>query len=282
MISEQDQRHYLAIARRAVAEAAELVRTHTPGKLTEKGDRDPASEVDLAVERFVRDFLHNKTPEIEFLGEEEGGHLAGHGLLWMLDPIDGTVNFLHGFPLCAVSLSLFDADTVVAAVIDLPFIGTQYTAILGQGAYADDRRLRVSQTSTLANALISIDQYAFGDDAERKNRLRLRLTERLAHDAQRVRMLGASAIDLAWTAEGRLDACIMLGNKPWDTSAGVLIAREAGARVLDQDGSEHSPQSHFTIAVTPTLEADLMAAVQATLAEQRTAPDTNTISGSSS
>ena len=275
MISEQDQRHYLAIARRAVAEAAELTRTHAPGRLTEKGDRDPASEVDLAVERFVRDFLHNKTPEIGFLGEEEGGNSTGYELLWMLDPIDGTVNFLHGFPLCAVSLSLCDADTVVAAVINLPFIGSQYTALMGQGAYANNKRLRVSQTSTLANALISIDQYTFGDDAERKNRLRLRLTERLAHDAQRVRMLGASAIDLAWTAEGRLDACIMLGNKPWDTSAGVLIAREAGARVLDQDGSEHSPQSLFTIAVTPTLEADLMAAVQATLAEQRTAPDTN-------
>jgi myo-inositol-1(or 4)-monophosphatase len=170
-------------------------------------------------------------------------------------------------PLCAVSLSLYDANTVVVAVIDLPFIGTQYTALLGQGAYADDKRLRVSQTSTLANALISIDQYAFGDDAERKNRWRLRLTERLAHDAQRVRMLGASAIDLAWTAEGRLDACIMLGNKPWDTSAGVLIAREAGARVLDHDGSEHSQQSLSTIAVTPTLEAELMAAVQAALAE---------------
>jgi myo-inositol-1(or 4)-monophosphatase len=267
MISEQDQRHYLAVARRAAGEAAELVRTQAPGRLTDKGDRDPVSEVDLAVERFVRDFLHNKTPEIEFLGEEEGGHPTGHGLLWMLDPIDGTVNFLHGLPLCAVSLSLYDADTVVVAVIDLPFIGTQYTALLGQGAYADDKRLRVSQTSTLADALISIDQYAFGDDAERKNRLRLRLTERLAHDAQRVRMLGASAIDLAWTAEGRLDACIMLGNKPWDTSAGVLIAREAGARVLDHDGSEHSQQSLSTIAVTPTLEVELMAAVQAALAE---------------
>jgi len=177
------------------------------------------------------------------------------------------VNFLHGLPLCAVSLGLCDANTVVVAVIDLPFIGTQYTALLGQGAYADDKRLRVSQTSKLANALISIDQYAFGDDAERKNRWRLRLTERLAHDAQRVRMLGASAIDLAWTAEGRLDACIMLGNKPWDTSAGVLIAREAGARVLDHDGSEHSQQSLSTIAVTPTLEAELMAAVRAALAE---------------
>src|SRR5512132_3314377 len=268
MISEQDQRHYLAIARRATAGAAEVIRTHAPGRLTEKGDRDPASEVDLAVERFVRDFLQNKTPGIGFLGEEEGGNSTGHELLWMLDPIDGTVNFLHGLPLYAVSLSLCDENTVVAAVINLPFIGTQYTALLGQGAYVDDkRRLRVSETSTLANALISIDQYAFGDDAERKNRLRLRLTERLAHDAQRVRMLGASAIDLAWTAEGRLDACIMLGNKPWDTSAGVLIAREAGARVIDHDGSEHSQQSRSTIAVTPGLEAELMAAIQAALAE---------------
>jgi myo-inositol-1(or 4)-monophosphatase len=180
------------------------------------------------VERNVRDFLHNKTPDVEFLGEEEGGQPTGHGLLWILDPIDGTVNFLHGFPLCAVSLS---------------------------------------RTSTLADALISIDQYAFGEDAERKNRWRMRLTERLAHDAQRVRMLGSSAIDLAWTAEGRLDACIQLGNKPWDTSAGVLIAREAGARVLDHDGSEHSEQSRSTIAVTPALEVGLMEAVRATLVD---------------
>jgi myo-inositol-1(or 4)-monophosphatase len=267
MISDHDQRHYLAIARRAVTDAAELIRTHTPGKLREKGDRDPASDVDLAVERSVRDFLHNKTPEVEFLGEEEGGQPTGHGLLWMLDPIDGTVNFLHGLPLCAVSLSLLAENTVVAAVIHLPFNGSQYTALLGQGAFADDRRLHVSQTSTLADALISIDQYAFGEDAERKNRWRLRLTERLAHDAQRVRMLGSSAIDLAWTAEGRLDACIQFGNKPWDTSAGVLIAREAGARVLDHDGSEHSQHSRSTIAVTPALALDLMAAVQAALAE---------------
>src|ERR687885_316102 len=131
MIGGQDQRHYLAIGRRAAAEAVEVIRTHAPGRLTEKGDRDPASEVDLAVERFVRDFLHNKTPEVGFLGEEGGGKSGSHELLWMLDPIDGTVNFLYGFPLCAVSLSLCDANAVVAAVIDLPFIGSQYTALLG-------------------------------------------------------------------------------------------------------------------------------------------------------
>jgi myo-inositol-1(or 4)-monophosphatase len=150
-------------------------------------------------------------------------------------------------------------------VIELPFLGTRYTALQGQGAYAGEKRLHVSQTATLGNALVSIDQDAFGEDAARKNRLRL--TERLARDAQRVRMLGASAIDLAWTVEGRLDACILLGNNPWDTSAGVLIAREAGGRVLDHDGTEHTPQSRSTIAVTPTLEADLMATVRAALAE---------------
>jgi myo-inositol-1(or 4)-monophosphatase len=267
VISEQDGHSLLAIAREAAARASELVRTHAPGTLIDKGDRDPTSEVDLTVEHFVRDFLHEKMPDAGFLGEEEGGPATGREFLWMLDPIDGTVNFLHGLPLCAVSLSLLCADTVIAAVVDLPFIGTQYTAVLGHGAYADNKRLQVSKTSTLATALVSIDQYTFGDDAERKNRLRLCLTEHLAHDAQRVRMLGASAIDLAWTAEGRLDACIMLGNNPWDTSAGVLIAREAGARVLDQDGSDHSQQSLSTIAVTPTLETNLMAVVQAAVAE---------------
>ena len=166
-----------------------------------------------------------------------------------------------------MSLSLFAEDTVVAAVIHLPFIGTQYTALLGQGALVDNKRLHVSRTATLADALVSIDQYAFGEDAERKNRWRLRLTERFARDAQRIRMLGSSAIDLAWTAEGRLDACVLLGNKPWDTSAGLLIAREAGARVLDHDGSQHSAQSQSTIAVTPALEAELMAAVQAAISE---------------
>lgn len=111
------------------------------------------------------------------------------------------------------------------------------------------------------------DQYTFGEDAQRKNKLRHRLTKHLASHVQRIRMLGTSAIDLAWTAQGRLDACIMLGNKPWDTSAGVLIAREAGARVLDLDGSDHSNGSSATIAVTPTLEHDFMSIVRTALSD---------------
>jgi myo-inositol-1(or 4)-monophosphatase len=267
MIDEEVGRGLLALASEAAARASELIRSRAPDAPISKGDRDLTSDVDVTVEHLVREFLHDRMPDADFLGEEEGGHITGSEFLWVLDPIDGTINYLHGLPLCAVSLSLSYADTVVAAVVQLPFIGTQYTALRGHGAYADNKRLHVSRTSTLATALVSIDQYTFGDDAEQKNRLRFRLVQQLAQHAQRVRMLGASAIDLAWTAEGRLDACIILGNKPWDTNAGVLIAREAGAQVLDLEGSDHSQQSVSTIAVTPTLTADLMAVVRAAQAE---------------
>lgn len=267
MISGPDGHDLLAIAREAAAKASELVRTNAPGGLTDKGDRDPTSEIDVAVERFLRAFLQKQLPNSDFVGEEEGGPSTGREFLWVLDPIDGTVNYLHGLPLCAVSLSLSHANTVIAAVVDLPFLATQYSALKGHGAYANNKRLCVSETATLDTALVSIDQYTFGEDAERKNTMRLRLARHLAQHVQRIRMLGASAIDLVWTAEGRLDACIILGNKPWDTTAGVLIAREAGARVLDQDGSDHSPQSFATIAVTPPLAADLIAVVRAALAE---------------
>jgi myo-inositol-1(or 4)-monophosphatase len=209
---------FLAIAERVTATAGQLVRTRTPHTLTFKGDRDIRSDVDLDVEKLVRNLLHEQTPDAEFLGEEEGGGDPNRGddrLYWILDPIDGTVNFVHGVPLCAISLSLVRAGQVLAAVIELPFLNAQYSALLGHG----------------------------------------------------IRMLGTSAIDLAWTAQGRFDACIMLGNKPWDTSAGILIAREAGARVLDLDGSSHSMRSSATVVFTPALENDLMSIIHSALTD---------------
>lgn len=265
MIDSPDERQLLAIAKQATVIASELVRSGSPHILTSKGDRDLTTDVDITVEQFVRNFLHKHTPSIGFLGEEGGGANQSDGLRWVLDPIDGTINFLHGLPLCAVSLSLLRNDIAILGVIDMPFLRTQYYALSDQGSYVNDQRLYVSTTHTLNTALVSIDQYAFGADAKRTNQIRSRLIEHLASHVQRVRILGASAIDLAWTAHGRLDTCIMLGNKPWDTSAGVLIAREAGARVLDLHGANHVTNSSATIAVTPSLERELMAAVRAAL-----------------
>jgi myo-inositol-1(or 4)-monophosphatase len=266
VIDSFDDRQLLALAKQATSLAGELIRSRAPNVLTSKGDRDLTSDVDTAVEQLVRNFLRQHTPDLGFLGEEGGGTDPADGPRWILDPIDGTINFLHGLPLCAVSLSLMRNDITLLGVIDMPFLGEQYYGLSDHGSYANGQRLRASTTQTLNAALVSVDQYTFGVGVEYANRARRQLVEYLASRAQRVRMLGASAIDLAWTAQGRLDACIIFGNKPWDTSAGVLIAREAGARVLDLHGANHAANSSATIAVGPSLEHELMAAIRVALA----------------
>lgn len=110
----------------------------------------------------------------------------------------------------------------------------------------------------LGAAIISIGDYAVGEGADDRNRPRLALTAALAANVERVRMFGSAALDLAWVAEGRTDGCVMLSNKPWDTAAGVVIARESGATVTDTDGSAHTAGSRHTVAAAPGLSARLL------------------------
>ena len=229
------------------------MRTMQPGLLTAKGDRDMASEVDYAIEDRLRAFLAEHTPEIGFLGEENGLSGAAGGLMWALDPVDGTVNFVHGSPLCAVSLGLITENRSVLGLIDLPFLGSRYSAAEGNGAHADGQLITVSATRQAGDAVVALGDYAVGIGSAEKNRTRFALAQRLATNVQRIRMHGSAAIDLAWLAAGRVDAVVMLANKPWDTAAGVVIAREAGATVADRDGAPHSFASSATIAANPSL-----------------------------
>ena len=254
----------MAIAHEAVDLAADIVRTRQPGSVTEKQDRDMVSEVDLAVERVLRKHLEAATPEIGVLGEEEG--LSGDAeVMWALDPVDGTANFVHGLPLCAISLGLIEHRRSVLGVIDLPFLGSRYSAALDEGAQRDGTSIRCGAASDLSEAVVSLGDYAVGSGADRKNQARFALTRVLASKAQRVRMLGSSAVDLAWVADGKLDASIMLSNKPWDTAAGVVIAREAGAIVLDTEGQPHTAESPSVIAATPTLIDEAIAIARSVL-----------------
>lgn len=266
-VDESEASQLLAVAKEVTAIASRHVSTHTPQTLTWKGDRDVTSDVDISTERLVKGLLHKHTPHAGFLGEEEGGGQPPNGIHWVFDPIDGTVNYVHGFPLYAISLSLIRDGKPFVAVIDLPFFRTQYSALRGAGSYVNGERLQASTTSRLDAALVSIDQYTFDENTQQTNEVRHRLIRHLYSEVQRIRMLGTSAIDLAWTAQGRLDACIVLGNKTWDTSAGVLVAQEAGVRVIDLDGSDHTSKSSATVAITPALEDSLMSIVQATLAD---------------
>ncbi|HEY9439450.1 MAG TPA: inositol monophosphatase family protein [Mycobacteriales bacterium] len=258
----------LPIAHSAVDIAAEIVRTHITGAVTAKGDRDMVTEIDFAVEQAVRTYLGERTPAFGFLGEEEGHAGTPSELTWVLDPVDGTANLVHDIPLCAVSLGLVHRRRPVLGVIDVPFLRTRYSAARDHGALRDGQPIRSSDTKDLDQAIVAIGDYATGDNAHQRNRARLAITAQLAARTQRVRMLGSAAIDLAWLAEGKLDATIALSNKPWDTAAGVIIAREAGASVVDIDGTDHTLDSTATIAATATLIDQVAALVQRAQAEQ--------------
>ncbi|MFH8698998.1 inositol monophosphatase family protein [Streptomyces chartreusis] len=253
-----DLRSLLEVASAAVDQATSLVGRMAVGEVRAKGDRDMVSEIDLAVEEKVREFLSRETPELGFLGEEEGATVPVKELTWALDPVDGTANLVNGIPLCAVSLGLVSGNTSVLGVIDLPFLSKRFTAAQGLGAYADSLRLVASRTNDLSQAVIAIGDYAIGPSAQQRNKLRFAITRLLAERALRVRMVGSAAIDLAWVAAGKLDASIALSNHPWDMAAGTAIAREAGALVLDAYGEEHGLLSSATVAIGPELRQPVL------------------------
>lgn len=246
------------VARHAVGLGEELMHGARPGEIRHKGDRDVVTELDLRIEERVREYLGRVTPSIGFLGEEGGGPSVLTDEVWTLDPIDGTSNFAHGIPLCAVSLALVREGEPVVAAIVAPFLGLRYHAAKGHGAHGVDGPLRANGNTDLGRAIVSVGDYAVGPGAAEKNVVRLNLSARLAERVERVRMFGTAAIDLAWVAEGRTDATVILSNMPWDTAAGVLLAREAGAVVVDAAGARHDFTSGETIAVTPGLLTSLL------------------------
>ncbi|MFE3188898.1 inositol monophosphatase family protein [Nocardia sp. NPDC059240] len=255
----------LDVARSAVALGCKLLSTSEPGAVQAKGDRDFVTELDILIQATVRTHLADETPEIGFLGEEaQPGGLEDRvpDLCWVLDPIDGTSNFIHGLPFCAVSLALVRDGTPVIGVVGAPFLALEYYAAEGGGAFVNGRPIRHRGTGALSRAIVSIGDYGVGAEAAAKNRVRLAVTAGLADQVERVRMFGSAALDLVWVAEGRIDACVLLTNKPWDTAAGVLIARESGAVVTDSNGAPHSLTAAHTIAAAPLISAALLELVQ--------------------
>ena len=254
----------LLAAGEVVENAARLLiqgRSHVGG-LIAKGDRDYASRVDFQIEDAVKDALGRVAEGIPFLGEERGGHLRAP-LLWVLDPVDGTTNFIKGSPLCAISLALLSQGQPVFGIIALPLLGERYIARAGAGAYLNGRRLQVPAVRGLDDALIGMTDFAVADDRATENPMHAAVLAQLAPLALGVRTHGSAALDLAWLASGRLAATVMLSNRAWDVSAGVLLAREAGALTYDWDGSEHDIDSQFTIASVPELKPKLLSVLEA-------------------
>ena len=247
-----DHERLLTIAHQAVDHAVTLFNGTTDHELTAKGDRDYATETDYRIERELRDHLAKATPDIGFLGEE-AGHTGSHDRWWCLDPIDGTVNYVHGNPLCGVSLALVEEDEPTIGVIDLPRLGNRYWATTMTGAFRDGKPIHVSDVHGLSGAVISLGDFAVGADAADKNEIRLDVLSALVERILRLRMIGSAATDLAWVADGKLDGAVIIGSHTWDLAAGTAIATTAGATIqaLPLNGNR------ITFAASPSLATKL-------------------------
>ncbi|MER8072289.1 inositol monophosphatase family protein [Streptomyces sp. NPDC094034] len=252
VVEQPDPGALLQVAQEVVSKAVEHVLSHPPTHVREKSDRDVVTDIDLAVEHLVRGLLSQHTADIGFLGEETGA-TGNRTTYWVLDPIDGTTNFSHGMPINAIALGLVHREQPILGVVALPFLDSRYWAVHGGGAYRDDVRLSVSGATDLSTSLIALGDYGSGPRTAVGDLISAALDRELTPRVQGVRRLGSTAVELAWVAEGSIDASITLGNPTWDTAAGVVIALEAGAIVVDADGSPYSTRSRCAVATTPAL-----------------------------
>ncbi|WP_233576368.1 inositol monophosphatase family protein [Saccharopolyspora rhizosphaerae] len=253
------------VAAGVAREAADLARTVrdeavTDGVDTKSTETDVVTTGDRAVERLVRERLAELRPGEPVLGEEEGGGGALEGLRWVVDPIDGTVNYLYGFPSYAVSLAAqLDGRSVAGAVVE-PVSGRVWSAAVGHGAFLNGRPLRVSSSDRLDLALVGTG-FSYGVD---RRTAQARVVGDLLGQVRDIRRTGAASLDLCAVAAGWLDATYEVGLNRWDWAAGALIAQEAGARLrLPEKGSADGLGDEMLVCATPGIADGLLDALRA-------------------
>ena len=201
-----------------------------------KGDFDLVTEADRASERLIVERLRSRFPSHSIAAEEGGGHesASSHGLRWHVDPLDGTTNFAHSFPVFNVTLGLEQHGEMICGVVFDPTRQEMFAAERGSGAYLNNRRIRVSKVADLAHALVGT-----GFPSRRRHQnINVHFYHQLAMATHGVRRAGAAAIDFAYVASGRLDGFWEFQLNSWDMAAGVLLVKEAGGLVSDTQGGE--------------------------------------------
>lgn len=219
-----------------VRRSGRIIREHwrMPSHARHKGRIDLVTETDLAVEAFLVQELEQLLPQALFMAEESArpGQQPGE-LCWIIDPVDGTTNFVHRLPHVGTSVALWQNGTPVLGVVNVPMLEECYWAMSGKGAFCNGAPLRVSNAKMLEDTLVATGiPYTIRQDLpDVLDRLRVVLPA-----TQNLRRLGAASVDLAYVASGHLDAYYEMGLRPWDVAAGVLLVQEAGGRVTRSDG----------------------------------------------
>ena len=222
--------------------------------VTKKSNADYVSEVDKAAERTIIQTILDVYPTHAILAEESGAQGESE-YLWIIDPLDGTTNFLHGFPQYAVSIALQHNGVLTQAVVYDPTRNDLFTATRGRGAFLNDRRIRVSKRAELADSLIGT---GFPYTKFTHMDAYMAILRDMMQKTAGLRRPGSAALDLAYTAAGRYDGFYETGLKPWDIAAGCLLITEAGGLVGDLEGNDSYLRSGHLCAGNPKIFAQML------------------------
>lgn len=239
--------------------AAILEEWRSKFSVREKGRADLVTEADVGAQRAIQSYLHQRFPDHAFLGEEEG---AGHGTrpgpdappTWIVDPLDGTTNYVHDCPMYCVSIGLQVAGDMVVGVVLDPSRPELFKAAKGQGAWLNDQRLKVSRVNQLSDALLAT---GFPPDM-RGQEMTLDWWRYLSLRTQSLRRTGSTALNMAYVAAGRFDGYWAFDNHVWDVAGAMVLVSEAGGMLTNVDGSPYDPHSPDALVTNGALHAALL------------------------
>ncbi len=244
---------------KAVEAGAEQLKKYfsTPNlKITNKeGINNPVTEADHAAEKAIIDIIQNTFPNHFILSEETGEIITNSEYKWIIDPIDGTINFANGIPICCVSIGLEKNGEMIMGAVNAPMLNELYFAEKGQGATLNGKKISVGNKATvLSSCLVTGFPYTYLDTSNGP----LQIFEKLIRKGVPVRRLGSAAIDLCWVAAGRFDGFYEHKLAAWDSAAGFLMVQEAGGRVTDFEGQPYSPYQPHILATNGLIHDEMV------------------------
>jgi myo-inositol-1(or 4)-monophosphatase len=250
----------IKIARQAAKEAGTILNLMfgQVNQIKKKSKIDLVTEADLQSEKTILRIISRNFPHDSILTEEGGGHNHLPERVWIVDPLDGTTNFAHTFPVFAISIALEFRRELVLGVVYNPYTDEHFEAVKGKGAFFNQKPIKVSQTKKLQDALLAT---GFPYDVHENPQRVMELFQRMIVLAQGVRRPGSAAIDLCYVAAGQFDGFWEERLKPWDAAAGALIVDEAGGKLTTYEGDPYTPYLNSIVAANPFIHKAMVEAL---------------------
>ena len=218
-----------------------------------KEDNSVVTKADLAAEEVILKEIKENFPDHKIISEEKGIIDSDSSFVWLIDPLDGTLNFSRGLPNFAVSIAMTENNKTKIAVVYNPITNSLFQAEEGKGAYWNGEKMGVSEMEDLSSSIITL-----GRDRDEDNKKKTLSMINEIYFKSHQRIIGSSALELAWTASGRVEGFISIGLKRWDVAGGLLLVTEAGGKVTDFEGGDLDPDNNYFVATNGRIHEDLL------------------------